>query len=232
MTKSTTFAAATLVGLLVTAGGFGIPMSASADSHGMKPISAEAQALAEKLVFAPGGFDQEQPTQEGTTGRDRMTQDETQKLCTQVAYSRKPIDAETAAKVVAIARASIKYPQGGIKLGDWKKGGTLAWSGFGFRTAHKPDDHSKREPGATCYNCHGLSPERTGGTIGPTLTGFGKTRGSSAEVLKYVYDMIYDPNAMFPCTHMPRFGANGILTAEQIADVMAYVLDPESPVNK
>jgi sulfur-oxidizing protein SoxX len=231
MTKSTIFAAATLV-LLFIAGCSGTSMSASADTSGMKPISAEAQALAEKLVLAPDGFSQDQPTQEGTTGRDRMTQDEMQKLCTQVAYSRKPIDPETAAKVSAIARASIKYPPGGIKLGNWKNGRTLAWSGFGFRTAHKPDDHSKRPPGATCYNCHALAPDRTGGNLGPSLTGFGKMRGSSPEMLKYAYDIIYNPNATFPCSNMPRFGANGILTAEQIADVMAYLFDPESLVNK
>jgi sulfur-oxidizing protein SoxX len=31
---------------------------------------------------------------------------------------------------------------------------------------------------------------------------------------------------------MPRLGANGILTSEQISHIMAYLLDPESPVNK
>ena len=44
--------------------------------------------------------------------------------------------------------------------------------------------------------------------------------------------MIYNPNATFPCTNMPRFGANGILTEQQIADVMAYLFDPASLVNK
>ncbi|MEO8136346.1 MAG: sulfur oxidation c-type cytochrome SoxX, partial [Betaproteobacteria bacterium] len=31
---------------------------------------------------------------------------------------------------------------------------------------------------------------------------------------------------------MPRFGHNGILTEKQIKDVVALLLDPESPVNK
>lgn len=31
---------------------------------------------------------------------------------------------------------------------------------------------------------------------------------------------------------MPRFGANAFLTREQIADIMAYVMHPESPVNQ
>ena len=31
---------------------------------------------------------------------------------------------------------------------------------------------------------------------------------------------------------MPRFGHKGILTEEQIKDVVALLIDPESPVNK
>lgn len=76
-------------------------------------------------------------------------------------------DDKTREKVMALAAASIKYPEGGIKLGDWKKGRELAWSGFGFRTAHNPDDHTNREAGGNCYNCHQLATDRTGGDIGP-----------------------------------------------------------------
>jgi sulfur-oxidizing protein SoxX len=31
---------------------------------------------------------------------------------------------------------------------------------------------------------------------------------------------------------MPRLGANGFLTPEQIAHVVAYLVDPQSPVNR
>jgi sulfur-oxidizing protein SoxX len=31
---------------------------------------------------------------------------------------------------------------------------------------------------------------------------------------------------------MPRFGHNGILSEEQIRDVVALLMDPESPVNQ
>ena len=34
------------------------------------------------------------------------------------------------------------------------------------------------------------------------------------------------------CSTMPRFGHNGILTEQQMKDVVALLLDPESPVNK
>jgi sulfur-oxidizing protein SoxX len=31
---------------------------------------------------------------------------------------------------------------------------------------------------------------------------------------------------------MPRFGHNGVLTEEQITDLVALLLDPASPVNR
>ena len=201
------------------------------DSQGirMAPATVSAHMLAEYLILESNGFDLSQPTQEGTTGRDRLVQDDIQKLCS--LGKGQQLDPKTAQKVSELAMASIKYPEGGIKLGDWKKGGELAWSGFGWRTAHKPDDHSTQQPGANCYNCHQLATDRTGGTIGPPLTAYGKLRGNSEDILKYTYGVIYNAHAYFPCTNMPRMGANGVLTQEQIADVMAYLFDPASPVN-
>ncbi len=202
------------------------------DSKGirMAPADLGAHVLAEHLILETDSFDLDQPTQEGTTGRDRLVQDEIQKLCS--LGPGESLDPKVATKVAELAQASIKYPEGGVKLGDWKKGRELAWSGFGFRTAHKPDDHTKQEPGANCYNCHQLALDRQGGSIGPQLTLYGKLRGSSEDILKYTYSVIYNPHAFFPCTNMPRLGANGILTEQQIADVMAYLIDPESPVNQ
>jgi sulfur-oxidizing protein SoxX len=201
------------------------------DSQGirMAPATVSAQMLAEYLILESAGFDLSQPTQEGTTGKDRLVQDEIQKLCS--LGKGQQLDPKTAQKVSELATASIKYPEGGIKLGDWKKGRDLAWSGFGWRTAHNPDDHSKSAPGANCYNCHQLATDRTGGTIGPPLTSYGKLRGNSEEILKYTYGVIYNAHAYFPCTNMPRMGAKSVLTDEQIADVMAYLFDPASPVN-
>jgi sulfur-oxidizing protein SoxX len=174
----------------------------------------------------------DQPAQEGGLSGERLKQDELQKICTEL--RGKPADAATAAKVNAMARESIKYPEGGIKLGDWKIGRELAWSGYGYRIGHNNDDHSttKYGPGGNCYNCHQIATDRTGGTIGPALTGYGKMRGTSDAMLKYTYEVIYNPHAYFACTHMPRMGANGMMTDEQISHVMAYLFDPESPVNK
>ncbi len=206
------------------------------DSKGIRmapvndPAKLDPKKLAEYLVFESDSYDLNQATQEGTNGRARLTQDEIQKSCSLM--KGQELDEKSREKVMALAAASIKYPEGGIKLGDWKNGRELAWSGFGYRTAHNPDDHKTKEAGGNCYNCHQLATDRTGGDIGPSLTGYGKNRGSSPDMLKYTYDVIYNPHTYFACTNMPRMGATGVLSQKQIFDILAYLFDPESPVNK
>lgn len=184
--------------------------------------------LAEYLIFEANGYEMSREVQEGGDATQRMVQDELQKACS-VVGGGKP-DGQTLAALSATARESITYPEGGIVLGDWNKGRELSWSGFGYRLGSNPDNHERREPGGNCYNCHQMATDRDGGTIGPSLTGYGKVRGTSEAMLKYVYDVIYNAHAFFPCTNMPRMGHT--LSSQQIADIMAYVLDPESPVNQ
>lgn len=217
---------ATLASLLVIAGGGAVADPAKADYTDMS-----AEELAEYLIFDANGFRLDQKAQEGGTVRDRLTQDAIQKTCSVVGGGR--VDSATAIKVAAMARESMTYPKGGIKLGNWKEGEAVARSGYGFRVGHKVDDHSMREPGGNCYACHQLDPDEIAfGTLGPSLTGFGKMRGTGEGMLKYTYEVIYNPHTYFPCTNMPRFGAHGTLTEKQIADVMAYLMHPESPVNQ
>lgn len=205
--------------LMLTTG----PALAGADYTKMTP-----EELAEHLIFEAGGFNLGEKTQEGTA-RDRLVQDELQKLCTETRNKPSP---EQAAAIIAAARASIVYPEGEIKLGDWRKGRDLAWSGFGYRVSPNFDDHARQEPGANCYNCHEFSGDRQGGSVGPSLQGYGKIRGTDQEILRLAYGIIYNAHSVFPCTRMPRQGAKGLLTQEQILDVMAYLFDPESPVNQ
>jgi sulfur-oxidizing protein SoxX len=221
-------AAPAAVGAAVgAAGAAGIAAAAGAGSQVDYTKMSPAE-LTEYLIFDAKGFKLDQPTQEGKTGKERMTQDELQKACS--ALRGNPVDAATAQKVQALAVASHVYPEGGITLGDWKKGEALAKEGAGFRMGPKADDNKKL--GGNCYACHQMDLKVSAhGTIGPTLTGFGKNRGNTPETQKYVYEVIYNAHAYFPCTNMPRFGANGFLNQEQIADLMAYLLNPESPVN-
>ncbi|MEF8792096.1 sulfur oxidation c-type cytochrome SoxX [Thiohalorhabdus sp.] len=210
------------------------------ESHMKKDIprsqytEMSSEKLAEYLIFNRGfKVDQEIPeNQGGGTTADRMKQDRIQEACSQL--NGQAPDSSTAQKVQKIAKNSVQYPEGGVELGDWKEGQALAEDAYGWRVAHKVDDHNKRDPGGLCMNCHVFESDKKGrsGSIGVGLVGYGNKRGQGEETLRYTYRQIYNSHTNYPCGHMPRFGAKGLLTQEQIGDLMAYLLDPESPVNQ
>jgi L-cysteine S-thiosulfotransferase len=70
------------------------------------------------------------------------------------------------------------------------------------------------------------------GNVGPALTAYGTQRGNSEPIAKLTYERIYNGWAYAPCSNMPRLGATGHLTPEQITHLVAYLIDPESPINK
>ena len=161
----------------------------------------------------------------GQAGMDRVVQDGVQRLCTE-SHDRPP--AELAKALQADQMKTIAYPQGSL-LGDWQRGETIAQSGRGLTWNDKPGDAA----GGSCYNCHELSPqELSHGTLGPSLRGFGKTRGAGVDAQRYVYGKIYNAKAYNLCSQMPRLGASGTLTPAQIKDLVALLLDPASPVNQ
>lgn len=190
------------------------------------------QKLAEHLIFEAGGFAVDQQTQEDGKLGERLEQDKLQKICSRRKGGE--VGSDTAKQVREIARSNMAYPEGGVELGDWKKGQAIAENAFGWRVGHKVDDHGERDPGGLCINCHALEEGKAhrSGTLGPSLTGYGDERGRDQETIKYTYEMIYNPHVAFPCTNMPRLGANGVLTKAQIKHVLAYLLDPDSPVNQ
>jgi L-cysteine S-thiosulfotransferase len=154
-----------------------------------------------------------------------VLQDGVQRLCTE---SRDRPPAELAKALEADQMKTVVFPPGSL-IGDWKRGETIAQSGRGLTWNDKPGEPA----GGSCYNCHDLSPrELSHGTIGPSLRGFGKTRGAGAEAQRYVYGKIYNAKAYNLCSQMPRLGASGTLTPEQIKDLVALLLDPASPVNQ
>jgi sulfur-oxidizing protein SoxX len=159
--------------------------------------------------------------------RPRFDQDETMKQCS---LYRNALPKNVAEEIQKRERARIQYPADGKLLGDWSSGEKIAQSGYGLRFT----DYPPRQPnGGNCYACHQLSKaEVSYGTIGPSLLNYGKNRNFSEADTKAVYDKIYDALAAFPCSNMPRFGVNGVLSIEQIKDLVALVMSPDSPVNK
>lgn len=216
-------------GLLALVGIVGCAQQETSErSQGPDPMEMTPEAYAEYLVFESGSFRLDQPVQEGGDARQRMEQDEIQRLCSET-RNRPPAD--VAARIVRMARESMRYPEDGIQLGDWRKGAELARSGYGYRVGHRNDDPD-RAVGGNCYACHQMDPDELGyGNLGPSLTNYGELRGQGESVRRFVYEMIYNAHAYFPCTDMPRFGVNDFLDEESISHIMAYLLDPESPVN-
>lgn len=163
----------------------------------------------------------------GIAGVERLDQDAVQATCTQHHPADLP---RVLVKYMEEQQlAGIRYPADGHYLGDWKKGEALAQDGRGMTWSDAPGS----PVGGNCYNCHQLAPQETSfGTIGPSLRHYGKIRGNSAAMQQYTYSKIYNAKAYNLCTNMPRFGHVGALTEAQIKDLVALLLDPESPVNK
>ena len=157
----------------------------------------------------------------------RLKGDQTILACSK---SRDAPPAEVARTIAAREGATIQYPADGKLIGDWEKGERLAQSGYGLRFTDYP---STRENGGNCYACHQLTKQEVSyGTIGPSLLEYGKIRKFSEADTKAAYEKIYNSHATFPCSLMPRFGANGVLAIEQITDLVALLMSAESPVNQ
>lgn len=161
----------------------------------------------------------------GIAAKERMNQDAVQKACSMA----KPLSKAKAAAIEAEQMKLIRYPADGKYMGDWKEGEKIAISGRGLTWSDKTPQNN----GGGCYNCHQLShKEISYGTIGPSLLNYGNLRGRSEEVVRYTWGKIYDAKAFNACSHMPRNGTAEILTDEQIKHLLAYLLDPASPVNQ
>jgi sulfur-oxidizing protein SoxX len=148
----------------------------------------------------------------GSKFAEDLKQDPDQRLCS---LNRDKLPAEQVGPFIERQRATIKYPQGGKLMGDWKQGERL------FIEVRK----------GNCYACHTGDPKEAGaGRMGPGLVAYGQ-RGTSEGVVKYTYEKIFNAWAYQPCSLMYRGGYHGIVTPEETAHIVAFLLDPASPVN-
>jgi sulfur-oxidizing protein SoxX len=169
---------------------------------------------------------------QGIAKVDRLNQDLGAAACS----SDKPPPDAVAEKIMAEARATVKWPAGGQYFGDWKAGETLAQSGRGATWT----DSATTPNGGNCYNCHQISKQEISfGTIGPSLYNYGKNRGVSdlmsptaQTIVEYTWAKIYNGKTYNACSNMPRFGHAGLLNEKQMRDLMSLLLDPKSPVNQ
>ncbi len=156
----------------------------------------------------------------------RLQQDAVQEVCS--APRGTPVEETVLSDLRQQRLDEVVLPADGVFLGDWQRGAEVAGNGRGLQSS---DDPTKPN-GGNCYACHQLAPDEVAyGTLGPSLTGYG-ARGQSEPMLRYTWTKLWDTHAYNLCSHMPRFGAQGILSEQQLRDVMAYLLDPASPVNQ
>ena len=88
--------------------------------------------------------------------------------------------------------------------------------------------------GGSCYNCHQMAAKEISyGTLGPSLQGFGKTRGSRRRDRRSTSTArSTTPRPTTPARRCRAWAFPGTLTEQQIKDLVAYLLDPASPVNQ
>ncbi len=171
---------------------------------------------------------------QGIAKVDRLNQDLGQAACS---GANPPADA-VAKQIEADALATIQWPQGGQYIGDWREGEKLAQNGRGMTWTDA--SASPTANGAQCYNCHQIDrKEISYGTIGPSLWNYGKLRGvknvadpATAPIVQYTWGKLWNSKAYAACSNMPRFGHAKLLNDKQLRDVMALLLDPQSPVNQ
>jgi sulfur-oxidizing protein SoxX len=184
--------------------------------------AAEYEKMAKDAVLA--SF-----SDKGIAKKDRVNQDAINAACSAAEMNKAPLSGELNRKLEQAEFQTIKYPADGKFFGDWKAGEKLAQSGRGSTYS----DKAGAPNGGNCYNCHQISKQEISyGTLGPSLYNYGKLRGNSEAVVKYTWGKIYNAKAFNACTNMPRFGHQGILTEAQMKDLMALLLDPNSPVNQ
>jgi sulfur-oxidizing protein SoxX len=173
---------------------------------------------------------------EGIVKASVLDTDETNKACSAADVAGKPLDEKTAKAIEAANMKTIKWPSNGKFLGSWQEGEKLAQSGRGLTWT----DDAKTPNGGNCYNCHQIDKKEISfGTIGPSLYNFGKLRGvsdpnnpASKAMVEYTWGKIWNAKAYNACSNMPRAGHMGIMTEAQVADLVALLLDPKSPVNQ
>lgn len=171
--------------------------------------------------------------EQGIVKTDRLQQDEVMTACSKHGHA---IDDDLRDRIQESAMAAIKWPSDGNYLGDWKEGEKIAQSGRGLTWSDKAGDPN----GGNCYNCHRITKKEISfGTIGPSLYQYGKLRGvtdpnapAAQPIVQYTWGKIYNSKAYTACSGMPRFGHAGVLNEKQMRDIMALLLDPQSPVNQ
>ena len=197
-------------------------LSAAAIAGCAGMTSGTGNADADALALMKAAFKSQGPVDVDVV----LSPDDAMKMCSRYENTA---PAGIAKEIEATEMKSIKAPADGKYMGDWMRGEVVAQTGVGMQFSDKVGAAN----GGNCYACHQISPKEISyGNIGPSLLHYGKLRGNSQPIVQYTWGKIYDAQAYNACSLMPRFGHNGVLTEQQMKDVVALLLDSASPVNQ
>lgn len=163
----------------------------------------------------------------GSATVERVTnQDEAQRVCSEYPLN---LTEDEEAKLQANQLKLVKYPKDSNYLGSWQEGEKIAINAKGMQSS----DAVGSVNGGNCYACHQITKQEISyGNLGPSLYRYRQIRGSNKQTIKYTWEKLFNSQSHRACSIMPRFGHSEILTEQQLKDVMAFLLDPESPVNQ
>jgi sulfur-oxidizing protein SoxX len=123
----------------------------------------------------------------------------------------------------------VVFPADGNVHGRLEEGREVAQRGTGGQFTDTPDTYR----GGNCYACHELAAKEVSyGTLGPSLKGYGKARKFSRMRPRRPMPRSTIRRACWPVRRCRGSGTTSSCPKQQIKDVVAYLFDPESPVNK
>ena len=156
----------------------------------------------------------------------RLEQDPVQQHCSQP--RDQPVNDEIAMALRQQRLDAVVFPADGDFLGDWQRGAAVAASGRGLQSNDDPSIAN----GGNCYACHQLAPTEVAyGTLGPSLTQYGcEVNPTPCCAIPGLSCGILMP---LTCVHICRdLARKRSWTEQQLKDVMAFLLDPNSSVNQ
>lgn len=200
-----------------------------ASTASLLALAASAQQIQQKPKASPAVVEtyvKKTWTKVPDGWQSRVDQDETQRVCSVTRNEPSPAQSQ---EILTREKTTVTFPADGNVLGDWKRGYDVANRGTGGQFTDNDDTYQ----GGNCYACHQMAKEEVSyGTLGPPLLNYGKVRKFETGEARMAYAKIFNAQSVLPCSQMPRFGYHKFLTEQQIKDVVAYLFDPDSPVNK
>lgn len=220
---TTGFAGWRVLAWLGLLGGLGAGAAVQAAGPGMPEVTEKAFLAAARKSFQLNRPEEFERLNDPTLAVCNRTQDSP--------------SASDASAIVAREKGAIVYPASGQLVGDWQKGRQWAEMTHGGRIGvpgFADADNPAQRSGANCYACHAIDPGfPQAGNMGPPLEGYGRLRPMTPDMVRYTYDKVFNAKAYNPCSLMPRYGGERrLLTPEQVADIVAFLMSPASPVNR